>query len=78
MQDRLASGPELLRFLVNHGYVIVEDAFGQALMCRREDTETLFEPINVPYSLTALPTSFLRYILNRADFTEEQFWQEIK
>jgi len=76
MYQRLAHGSELLRFFLNHGHVRDEEEFGQAILCRREDTDALHVPINIPYT-QPIARGLLRHILAQGGFTEQEFWDEV-
>ena len=76
MHHRLAHGSELLRFFLYHGHVMVEDEFGQAIICRREDIDSLYVPINIPYN-QPIAHDLLRHILAQGGFTERRFWDEV-
>lgn len=76
MHHRLAHGRELLRFFLNHDHVMVEDEFGQAIVCHRKDINSLFIPITIPDS-QPIAHGLLQYTLARGGFTEQEFWDEI-
>ena len=77
MAGRLALGTELLRFFVNHNHIIVDDEFGQVLICHRSEMGSLQTPINIPTGLL-IPKKLLQYLLARGGFTEKEFWEEIE
>jgi hypothetical protein len=77
MPDRYASGQELLRFFLNHGYVQVDDDCGKAVICPRGDTDTLIESFTVPHQQPELPDDLVEYFLRKGNFTPEKFWKEI-
>ena len=76
MKGRLAQGGELLRYFINHGYIIVEDESGQVIVCHRNEMDTIATPINIPTNMT-IPNKLLRNTLARGGFTEKEFWAEI-
>ena len=76
MQRRLAQGNELLRYFVIHGYVIVDNEFGQVIVSHRNEIDTLTTPINIPTN-QPIPPKLLRHLLARGGFTEKAFWEEI-
>ena len=73
MHHRLAHGSELLRFFLNHGYVMVGGMFGQVLVCHKKDVDPLTVPINIPNEQD-IAGNLLRYILTQGGFPEEGFW----
>ena len=77
MAGRLAHGSELLRFFVNHNYVIIDDEFGQVILCHRDEKDSLYNPINIPNN-QPIPSKLLRHILAQGGFTEDKFWGEVE
>ena len=77
MQSRIAHGSELLRYFVMHSYVIVESEFGQAIVCHRNEIDTLSTAINIPTN-QSIPGKLVKYLLARGGFTEKEFWDEME
>ena len=77
MQNRLAHGAELFRFFLNHGYLMADEEYGQAILCLKEEKDTLFKPVNIPY-MQSIARDLLRYILEGCNFTEKEFWEWVE
>ena len=76
MHHRLIHGRELARYFLEHGHVIVQDEFGQVIVCKRGDFEGLSTVINIP-SNQLVPHNLLRYLLAQGGFTENEFWDAV-
>ncbi len=76
MSQHLAHGHELLEFYIDHGYVKVTDELGQAIICPRQDIDTLNMVINIPYAQD-IGHELLKYLLERGNFTTDEFWQSV-
>jgi len=69
-----AHGQQVLRFFIEHGYILDEELSGQASICRTDVHDSLADCFNIPHE-QYLPESLLKDLLEPRGLSVEQFWE---